>query len=108
MVRPLDLQDNLSKFPLLEKVHEAQRALPQIHHDTFIRSLNEQLAEKMKKTQDSKETEKGVIRDRQQKEQKRGKEKKHSIHGVTAESEDDSQGKGESKDRPPHHIDIVV
>ena len=107
MVRPLDLQDNFSKFPLLEKVHEVQRALPQIEHDTFIRSMNQQLAEKLKKAQELKEAEKGIIRDRQEKEQKRNKRRKDHMNAIAAQHEEDSQDK-KSENDSPRHIDILV
>ena len=106
MVQPLHLQDNLSKIPILQKIHESTRAVPEAEREQFAKQLNKEVDNKNQKTQDSKETEKNIIRDRQKKEGDKRKKKKYKTSQNT-EVMNDSEQKIEHKDSG-QLIDITI
>lgn len=77
MVQPLHLLDNLAKIPLLQKVHESTRAVPEVQRDLYSQQLDAKTKNKTQKTQDSKETERNRIHKGQKKETDKKKEKKY-------------------------------
>ena len=105
MVRPIDVQDNLSKISLIEKIQNMQQASEQIAHEKFVHDLNQAAQEKLRKTQNSKETEKA-----REREKRRGKrEKRKGKDGVT--HVDFISGDEEKTPMPMvfhHKIDIKV
>jgi hypothetical protein len=74
MVQPLHIQDNLSKMPLMQKFQEMARAVPEAERDQFAKHLKQERYDKTQRTEESKETEKKIIRERQKKE-KNGKKR---------------------------------
>jgi len=62
MVQPLHIQDNLSKMPLMQKFQEMARAVPEAERDQFAKHLKQERYDKTQRTEESKETEKKIIR----------------------------------------------
>ncbi len=90
MVRPIDIQDNLSKISYIEKIQTMQQASEQVAHERFTHDLNVQAQEKLRKTQNSKETEK--VREREKRREKREKRKqKDDVTHVDLISGDDAE-----------------
>jgi hypothetical protein len=61
MVKPVDLQDNLSKTQLLEKVHQVQKSSPDIAQKQFAHELQKKVAEGKERITDSPKSEKIII-----------------------------------------------
>ena len=78
MVQPLHLQDNLSKMPLIQKMQETVRAVPELERQQFAEQLSQEAKNKAQRAQDAKETVKGIIREKQKKENREKKKKMNS------------------------------
>jgi len=87
MVRPIDVQDNLSKISYIEKIQTMQQASEQIAHERFVHDLNQTAQEKLRKTQNSKEAEKAREREkrRERREKKKGKDGTTHVDFVSGE-----------------------
>ncbi len=80
MVRPIDVQDNLSKISYIEKIQNMQQASEQIAHERFVQDLNQTAQEKLRKTQNSKQTEKAREREKRRGKKEKKKEKNGTTH----------------------------
>ena len=84
MVKPVDLQDNLSKTQLLEKVHQLQKSAPEESQKQFAQELQKKVAQNKERVDNLPKSDKITIHrdDQKQKEQrdesKKGKSKKES------------------------------
>ena len=106
MVEPLHLQDSLSKIPLLQKIHESTRAVPEAEREQFAKQFNKEVNNKNKRAQDSKETEKNVIRERQQNENEKKKKKKKKM--ITSEELEQETKTQMEDDDSGQLIDIMI
>jgi len=107
MVQPLHLQDNLSKLPLMQKIYETIRAVPETERNQFEQHMNQQVRDKANKTQDLKETEKLVIRERQKSAEER--KKKNSLKKPDSGTHEKSTEKDNSATGSSGHlVDITV
>ncbi len=92
MVRPVDLQDNLSKTQLLEKVHQLQKATPEEAQKQFSQELQKKIAEGKERVTDSPKSDKIIInRDEKREEEKKRQAKK--------ENDDDNKDEQSSEDK---------
>lgn len=108
MVQPLHLQDNLSKIPILQKIHESVRIVPEAERDQFAHHLNQQEQTKTQKAQDTKEPEKSKIREREKKEKKKKRKRKKYASLELMEAEQTAEEKQIEESNPGHLIDITV
>ncbi len=107
MVQPLHLQDNLSKIPLLQKLHESARIAPELEKEQFAKQLMEQQADRMEQTQDTQESEK--VRERQQKEKEKEKKRKRQILKLSEKEIEEARKEADEDDQKAGRIvDIVV
>ncbi|GBD94253.1 hypothetical protein BMS3Abin05_01857 [bacterium BMS3Abin05] len=104
MVRPIDIQDNLSKISYVEKIQQAQQSGEQAGHEQFVKNLNRTAEKKIKKAQDSKEAEK--TRERRKRERKKKKKKK--IITVTKLDQPIETEDVRKNLEFHHHVDIIV
>ncbi len=87
MVRPVDLQDNLSKTQLLEKVHQLQKSTPEESQKQFAQELQKKVAEGKERVTDLPKSDKITInRDDKRKEEKRQQAKKENEEEQADES----------------------
>jgi|GEM_PF-2101766 hypothetical protein len=109
MVQPLHLQDNLSKFPILQKIHESARVAPEVEREVFNRELIQQQRDKVEKTQDSQETEKPTIREKEREKQRKPKQQKRELK-PKAEEEPEESGyeRNGKKSSAGQHVDILI
>jgi len=77
MVKPVDLQDNLSKTQLLEKVHQSHKSTPEEAQKQFAQELQKKLTEGKEKVTDLPKSDKIIIH-RDEKKEKEKKEKQES------------------------------
>lgn len=87
MVAPLHLQDNLSKIPLLQKIHEASRLAPEINKDQMTQKLKQKANKEATSTTESKEAEKIALRDKENK--LKNKKKKRKLLRKNENTEED-------------------
>ena len=77
MVKPVDLQDNLSKTQLLEKVHQLQKSAPDEAQKQFAQEMQKKVADGRTKTADLQKTDMITIHaDEEKKKKNREKNKK--------------------------------
>jgi hypothetical protein len=77
MVKPVELQDNLSKTQLLEKVHQLQKSSPEEAQKQFTQELHKKIAEGKERVTDTPKSDQIIIhRDDKQKNQQESKDKK--------------------------------
>jgi len=107
MVQPLHLQDNFSKLPLLQKIYETIRAVPEAERNQFAQHMNQQVRDKVHKPQDTKDTEKTVIRERQKSDEEK-KKKNIFKQPDSSESEEDTETKQLDAEQSGHFVDIIV
>jgi hypothetical protein len=79
MVRPIDLQDNLSKTQAAERMNQIQKAHGEMGQRQVADELKEKASEAMKKARASEKTDMVIIREDQkkQKEKQEGQDKKN-------------------------------
>lgn len=104
MVEPLHLQDNLSKIPLLQKIHDASRVAPEVNKDQMTQLLKQKANQEATSTNESKETEKTALKEKEQK--KKNKNKKRRFFSKKEDVEEDQI----DKTRPisGQRVDITV
>ncbi len=106
MVQPLHLQDNLSKIPLLQKLHESARIAPELEKEQFAKQLQEQQASKMEQTQDANESER--VHERQEKKEEERRRKKFIRKLSEDELEEVKRDQEEEGAESGKLVDIVI
>jgi len=108
MVKPVDLQDNLSKTQLLEKVHQLQKSTPEEAQKQFSQELQKKVAEGKQRVTDLPKSDKIIInRDEKRKEEK----KKQQASKEDEESKRDketSNKNDDSEDQDTRKIDYIA
>ena len=96
MVRPIDLQDNLSKTQAAERMNQIQKAHGEMGQRQVADALKEKALADMGKPKASEKTDMVTIREEQKRKQdEQAKEKKD-------EREQDDAGQDDAEDSPPH------
>jgi hypothetical protein len=98
MVRPVELQDNLSKTKLLEQVQQLQKAAPDEAQKQFAQELAKKVANETKSVNDLPQADKIIIH-REKPKQEDAREKKNKK---------DKQAKNEKDKNSPSKIDYVA
>ena len=76
MVKPVELQDNLSKTQLLEKVHQLQKSTPEEAQKQFTQELQKKISEGKERVTDTPKSDQIIIhRDDKKKNQEERKKK---------------------------------
>jgi hypothetical protein len=97
MVRPIDLQDNLSKTQAAEKMTQIQKSHGEMGQRAVADALKEKTTADLEKTKESEKTDMVIIRKEKEKDdtgQQRKKKKKDERDG--------------SKDNNPDHLDMKI
>lgn len=76
MVRPIDMQDNLSKTQGAERVNQIQKAAPEVEQRHAAQVVQEQQTQKQREAQEPERTDEALIHRDREKEQSPDKEKK--------------------------------
>jgi hypothetical protein len=98
MVRPVELQDNLSKTKLLEQVQHLQKAAPEEAQKQFAQELAKKVAHDTKTVNDLPQADKIIIH-REKPKQEDAREKKN---------QKDKQAKDDKDKNSPPKIDYVA
>ena len=101
MVRPVDLQDNLSKTQLLEKVHQSHKSSPEEAQKQFSQELQKKLTEGKEKVIDLPKSDKIIIHHDEKKE----KEKKDKQE---LKKQNDDQKPDENENTETKNIDYIA
>lgn len=101
MVKPVDLQDNLSKTQLLEKVHQLQKSIPEEAQKQFVQELQKKTIDNKNKVVDLPKADEIIIH-RDEKRKKNGR--KSGRHSRKPE-QDKEQDK---PDQQPRKIDYIA
>ena len=96
MVRPVDLQDNLAKTQVVERMNQIQKAHAEVGQKVAADALKEQAAQKTERTQASEKTDMLVIRKDEDEERKQKEQKKRNKRDRT---DSDSEA-------PVEHLDL--
>lgn len=100
MVKPVDLQDNLSKTQLLEKVHQLQKSAPEESQKQFAQELQKKVALSKERVDDLPKSDKIIIsHDEKKKDEDRDKGKKQKPK---------TESKKDSKDNETKKIDYIA
>jgi hypothetical protein len=76
MVKPIDVQDNLSKTSRAERVNQIQKSAPDIDQRQAAHLAKEEQVQKQREPQKPERTDEALIhRDREQKQDSQGREK---------------------------------
>ena len=105
MVEPIHLQDNLSKLPLTQKVNESARVAPEISKEHAAQQLKQQKNENANRTQESQESDKVKIQEKNR--DKAGKKKRKKLMNL-AKDEIEEKKDNIEPDPSGNLIDIVV
>ena len=103
MVEPLHLQDSLSKIPLVQKIHDSSRVIPEVTKEQIKEQIKQDASKKATTTKESKQGGKVEIRDEDRNRNRRKKKRKFRKSGNSPE---DNTEKLESK--MGQLIDITV
>lgn len=95
MVRPIDLQDNLSKTQAAERMNQIQKAHGEMGQRQVADALKERTTAEAEKTRASEKTDMVIIRKDQEKENRRRKEK-----------HDRNEKREEAEKESPEHLDL--
>lgn len=95
MVRPIDLQDNLSKTQAAERMNQIQKAHGEMGQRQVAEALKEKASAEMEKTKASEKADMVVIRKEKNKENSERKDKNRK---------DDKRDQSEKE--PPEHLDL--
>jgi hypothetical protein len=93
MVKPVDLQDNLSKTQLLEKIQQLQKSAPDEAQKHLIQELQKKAAEDKNRVSDLPKTDRITIQteeEKKKKEQKKKKKKGQNGHKFSEENQKES------------------
>jgi hypothetical protein len=91
MVKPVDLQDNLSKTQLLEKVQQLHKSTPEEAQKQFAQELQKKLTEGKEKVTDLPKSDKIIIhRDEKKEKEKKGKQESQKKNDDRKPDENDS------------------
>jgi hypothetical protein len=101
MVKPVDLQDNLSKTQLLEKVHQLQKSIPEEAQKQFAQELQKKTIDNKNKVADLPKADEIIIH----KDEKRKKNGRKS--GRESRKNDKEKSQDES-DSQPRKIDYIA
>jgi tRNA uridine 5-carbamoylmethylation protein Kti12 len=101
MVKPVDLQDNLSKTQLLDKVHQSHKSMPEEAQKQFAQELQKKLIEGKEKVTDLPKSDKIIIH-RDEKKEKEKKDKQES------KKQDDDQKPDENSSNENKKIDYIA
>ena len=96
MVRPIDLQDNLSKTQAAERMNQIQKAHGEMGQRQVADALKEKTTADLEKPKASEKTDMVIIRDEQKKEQERRRRDKER-----------QKGKQGADDDRPDHLDLT-
>ena len=104
MVRPIDLQDNLSKAPLASRLQQIQQDAEERAHLQVARDTAQQQIVDRSRTLPADEAQRPEVHPEGSDQQRHGqggsKRQKHTPEEASAPAADE--------DRDPHHIDIVA
>jgi len=95
MVRPIDMQDNLSKTQAAERMNQIQKSSGEIGQRTAANALKARTQADLERTRASEKTDMVVIRHDQEKEKQEEQDKK--------KKKDESD---EPEESPPDHLDL--
>lgn len=101
MVKPVDLQDNLSKTQLLEKVQQSHKSTPEEAQKQFAQELQKKLTEGKEKVTDLPKSDKIIIH-RDEKREKEKREKQES------KKQNDNQKPDENENTETKKIDYIA
>ena len=93
MVKPVDLQDNLSKTQLLERVHQLQKSTPEEAQKQFAQELQKRVAEGKERVVDTPKADEIIIH----RDEKREKEKEQQAKKDTNQDKDENASSEEVK-----------
>ena len=97
MVRPIDLQDNLSKTQAAEKMNQIQKAHGEMAQRQVADALKEKASAELEKAKAGEKTDMVIIRKEQDKEKSDRRDKKRK---------DDARDQAETQ--TPDHLDLKV
>lgn len=113
MVRPIDLQDNLAKTTIVEKVAQAEKAQPESAQKQFAATNAEKNAEHQRKTVQPQRSDEAILRrergkDGQTKQDDDGDQRQESNEHRDHDAERSSpEADAEASDRDDHpHLDV--
>ncbi len=92
MVRPIDLQDNLSKTQAAERMNQIQKAHGEMGQRQVADALKEKALEDLKRAKASEKSDMVVIRKDQE------REKREQAHKEKRDGKKDDEGKGNDDD----------
>jgi len=101
MVKPVDLQDNLSKTQLLEKVHQLQKSIPEEAQKQFVQELQKKAIDNKNKVVDLPKADEIIIHRDEHRKKNGRKTGKESGKRYKAK-------KQEQSDRQPKKIDYIA
>lgn len=97
MVKPVDMQDNLSKTQLLERIHQLQKSTPEEAQKQFAHELQKKVAEGKERVTDTPKSDEIIIqRDEKRKEEE--EKKQQAKKQDDQEKDDNSPDDGEDTD----------
>jgi hypothetical protein len=97
MVRPIDLQDNLSKTQAAERMNQIQKAHGEVSQKQAAEAIKARTMAEMEKPTASEQTDMVIIRKEQE------KEKKKDDHGRKPSDQDPDE---EEQDESSEHLDL--
>lgn len=98
MVRPIDLQDNLSKTQAAERMNQIQKAHGEMGQRQVADALKEKTSADMKKTTASEKSDMVIIR--------KDKDKDNPEQKGQKRPKDKSKGREQSESEAPDHLDL--
>lgn len=101
MVKPVDLQDNLSKTQLLEKVHQLQKSIPEEAQKQFAQELQKKAIDNKNKVVDLPKADEIIIH-RDEKRKKNGRKNGRDSRRQRNEKKQDEP------DQQPRKIDYIA
>ena len=94
MVKPVDLQDNLSKTQILERVQQLQKSSPEEAQKQFVQELQKKVSEGKERVTDTPQSDKIIIhRDGKSKEENQQPKKDKKKQQTDSKTNPDDQGK---------------
>jgi hypothetical protein len=100
MVKPVELQDNLSKTQLLEKVHQLQKSTPEEAQKQFNQELQKKISEGKERVTDTPKSDQIIIhRDDKKKnpEERKKKDDRTEKNGRQTAAEENGNAKESNK-----------
>jgi hypothetical protein len=95
VVRPIDMQDNLSKTQAVERMNQIQKSSGEIGQRTAANALKARTQAELEKTRASEKTDMVIIHHDKEKDQKEDQDKK--------KKQDETD---ETEETPPDHLDL--